>query len=123
MNEFIANVTSPGFRKGVYRVVWAGLLVAISYGKLDAAHLEVILGLVAAVLAIADSQTEPSTSVVSVATALKIEDELTGRSDEEDVAPELPVVDTRVTEAPADAWQPPSDIDWEPPVTDAEWQV
>lgn len=60
MNELIARVTSPGFRKYCYRVAWAAALVLVASGKLDAGQLEVALGLVAAVLAVADSQTTPN---------------------------------------------------------------
>lgn len=69
MNELITRVTSSGFRKYVYRLAWAGLCVAIAYGKLDATQLEVLMGLVAAVLAIADSQTTSESGVVAASTA------------------------------------------------------
>lgn len=66
MNNLISTVTSTGFRKYLYRVAWAGLAVAIAYGRLDATQLQVIMGLVAAVLAVADSQTNPDATVGDV---------------------------------------------------------
>lgn len=65
MNDLIARVTSPGVRKYFYRVAWAGLAVAVATGKLDASQLEVLLGLAAAVLAVADSQTSVDKALVS----------------------------------------------------------
>lgn len=115
MNNFIANITSPGARKYLYRVTWAVLLVLVSSGKLDESQLNAVLGVVAAILAVADSQTAPDTSVVSVATALKIEDTLTGREDVEPAAEIAPQPGVYAAPVHGDVWQPPSDLDWEPP--------
>ena len=70
MNALIARVTSSGFRKYMYRVTWVALTALVASGKIDQGQMDVIVAVTAAILALADSQTEPSTSVVSVATAL-----------------------------------------------------
>lgn len=74
MNALIARVTSPGFRKYVYRISWVALTALVASGKIDQGQMDVIVAVVAAILALADSQTAPSTSVIAVAQAQDLAD-------------------------------------------------